>query len=540
MKFGTWPLDEAEGAILAHGARLPDGRIPKGTRLSPSDIERLRSAGEREVIAARLEAGDVGEDEAAGLIASALAVEGTASQAPTTGRANLFSRQAGLFLPSRAVVDALNRIDPGITLATLPDHAPVEAGRMVATVKIIPLAVPRAAVDAAVALVWASPAWRLAPFRTTRVGLVQTELPSVKASVLDKTRGALEARLRPSGSRLTREHRCAHAVDALAEALADPAPGETLTVVFGASAVIDADDVVPSAVRQAGGTVEHVGMPVDPGNLLLIGRIGTRTVIGAPGCARSPRENGFDWVLNRILAGLHVASQDLTGMGVGGLLMEIASRPQPREALADAGSSSIAIVLLAAGRSSRMGGPNKLLATIDGVPLVRRSAETALAAGAGRVLVVVGHMEAEISRALEGLPVEIVRNARYAEGLSTSLQAGFEAAFGVPGVMVMLADQPLLTPGHLDRMIRQFRPTGEGSIVLASDAGQRANPVIFSQLYRDEIRRLTGDVGARAVVQAHRSAVVEVDLGAAASFDVDTPELMARAGGVLSAGSQTG
>ncbi|MBB3951361.1 NTP transferase domain-containing protein [Aureimonas jatrophae] len=533
MKFGTWPLDEAEGTLLAHAVRLPDGRLPKGRKLTTDDIERLRAGGQRDVIAARLDAGDIGEDEAAGWIASALAGTDVLAETPATGRSNLFAQKAGLFLPQRSVVDDLNRIDPAITLATLPEHASVEAGRMVATVKIIPLALPRTAVEAAVELVQRSPAWRLQPFRSMAVGLVQTQLPSVKASVLDKTRGAFEVRLRPSGSHLVRERRCDHEAAALAEALSAPAGGEQLTVIFGASAVIDPDDVVPSAVRQAGGTVDHLGMPVDPGNLLLIGRIGERTVIGAPGCARSVRENGFDWVLNRILAGLRVTPQDLTGMGVGGLLMEIASRPQPREAVVDGASNGVSIVLLAAGRSSRMGGPNKLLATIDSKPLVRRSAETALAAGAERVLVVVGHMEAEIVEALAGLPVEIVRNGRFAEGLSTSVQAGFAAAGSAAGVLVMLADQPLLTAQHLRQLMDRFCPTGEGSIVLASDAGQRANPVILSALYRDEIGRLVGDVGARSIVQAHRSAVVEVDLGPAASFDVDTPDLMVRAGGIL-------
>ena len=80
----------------------------------------------------------------------------------------------------------------------------------------------------------------------------------------------------------------------------------------------------------AGGRVDHLGMPVDPGNLLLLGQLGDLPVIGAPGCARSPKENGFDWVLHRLLAGLAVTRSDVTALGVGGLLMEIVSRPQPR------------------------------------------------------------------------------------------------------------------------------------------------------------------------------------------------------------------
>ena len=120
-------------------------------------------------------------------------------------------------------------------------------------------------------------------------------------------------------------------------------------------------------------------MPVDPGNLLLIGNAGGVPVLGAPGCARSPVENGFDWVLMRLLAGLKVTRAELTGMGVGGLLMEIVTRPQPRKPARPDGNRHIAAIILAAGRSTRMGGPNKLLAELGGRKLVRIVTEQALA-----------------------------------------------------------------------------------------------------------------------------------------------------------------
>ena len=119
--------------------------------------------------------------------------------------------------------------------------------------------------------------------------------------------------------------------EAVADAIKDLLAASDMAIVFGASAMCDFDDVIPAAIRAAGGEVIRAGMPVDPGNLMVLGRIGGKTVIGAPGCARSPKENGFDWVLDRLLAGIDVTGRDIAGMGVGGLLMEIASRPQPRE-----------------------------------------------------------------------------------------------------------------------------------------------------------------------------------------------------------------
>ncbi len=538
MKFGTIPLAEAEGALLAHAQRLPGGRLPKGRRLSAGDVEALRAAGLVEIVGARLEPGDLTEDEAAARIGVALAGEAIGAAAAATGRVNLFAGEAGLFLPDRSVVDALNAIDPDLTLATLPEYAPVPQGAMVATVKIIPLALPGAVVSEAVALLRPRPALRLAPFSARSVALVQTELPSLKPSVLDKTRRVLDDRLAASGSHVVAEVRCPHRADDLTRVLHGLPPAD-LVVVFGASAVIDAGDVIPAAIEAAGGVVEHLGMPVDPGNLLLLGRLGEARVLGAPGCARSPKENGFDWVLDRLVAGLEVTPDDIRRMGVGGLLAEIASRPQPRETNTTtevAGEPPrVSAVVLAAGRSSRMGGPNKLLATFDGVPLVRRSVETALASRAGEVIVVTGHMEAEVRAALAGLPVAFVSNPRFGDGLATSLVAGFGTAVagGADGVLVMLADQPLLTSAHLDAMIAAFRPSGAGAIVLAADEGRRANPVILSGVFRDAVAALSGDVGARGIVAANGDLVSLVEIGRAASLDVDTPEAMAEAGGRL-------
>src|SRR5438445_233155 len=135
-----------------------------------------------------------------------------------------------------------------------------------------------------------------------------------------------DARTVVAGRRVPHEQR------ALARAMEEVlGAGAELVIVFGASAIADRRDVIPAAVEAIGGRIEHFGMPVDPGNLLLIGQARGYPVVGAPGCARSPKENGFDWVLMRLLAGLEVKGEDIAGMGVGGLLMEIVTRPQPRQ-----------------------------------------------------------------------------------------------------------------------------------------------------------------------------------------------------------------
>ncbi|TIM20530.1 MAG: 4-diphosphocytidyl-2C-methyl-D-erythritol kinase, partial [Mesorhizobium sp.] len=99
-----------------------------------------------------------------------------------------------------------------------------------------------------------------------------------------------------SGGRLTAERRTPHDVGAVADAAGSLARDNDIVVIFGASAMSDFGDVIPAAIEQAGGTVIRAGMPVDPGNLLVLGALAGKRVIGAPGCARSPKENGFDWV----------------------------------------------------------------------------------------------------------------------------------------------------------------------------------------------------------------------------------------------------
>ena len=331
MRFGVVPVDEAEGAILAHAVRIDGVALKKGDVVTSERRRQLAQAGVTSVVAARLEDGDVGEDEAALRLAERLAGEQVRCAPPFTGRVNLFAEAAGLAIVDRAAIDRLNAINEAITVATLPSCRAVEDGDMVATVKIIPFSTRGETLDAVLEALGASPAVSVAPFRPLRVGVASTLLPGLKESVVAKTLRALEARLAPTGARVVEHMTTPHETGPLAEALERLAQDADLLVIFGASAITDRRDVVPAAVEAFGGRIERFGMPVDPGNLLLLASRGGTPIVGAPGCARSPKENGFDWVLQRLLAGVPITDADIRAMGVGGLLMEIASRPQPRE-----------------------------------------------------------------------------------------------------------------------------------------------------------------------------------------------------------------
>ncbi len=330
MIFGPVPVAAAAGAILAHSVRA-DGRVlKKGTSLGAAHVEALRAAGHVEVTVARLEAGDVPEDEAAAALAAAACGPGLRRAVATTGRCNLHAESAGLLRVSARAVDAANAVDEALTLATPPDFARLEAGQLAATAKVIPYAAPRKALDAAVGLLDA--ALTLHPFRPLRTAFVATRTAALKASALDKGIRAVGDRLVSFGSPRPEaavvDHDSAALADALTAALRD-APD--LLLVLSATATSDRRDVAPAALVAAGGAIERFGMPVDPGNLLVLGRLDGIPAVILPGCARSPALNGADWVLERLAARLPVSGADIAGMGVGGLLKEMPGRPHPRE-----------------------------------------------------------------------------------------------------------------------------------------------------------------------------------------------------------------
>lgn len=538
MQFGPLPLDRAEGAILAHSVRHGRVVFKKGRVLSAADVETLREAGVETVIAARLSPDDVAEDAAAARIAAAVAGPGVTIAAPFTGRVNLFAAAAGLLTLDPARIDAINLIDESVTIATLPAFAPVEAGQMVATIKIIPFATPETAVVAAERAAAGSPPLAVAAYRPLTAGLIQTRLPGVKDSVLDKTVAVTRDRLEALGGRLARDSRCAHDAAALAEAIAAlRTEGEPLDLLLiaGASAITDRRDVLPTGIERAGGVVEHFGMPVDPGNLLLLARIADLPVLGLPGCARSPKLNGFDWVLQRIAAGIPVGRTDIMRMGVGGLLAEIPSRPLPRIGQTEAPRAPrIAALVLAAGRSSRMGGPNKLLADVGGTPLVARTLDAVLAAQVSSVTVVTGHQGEAVQAALAGRAeagrrLSFVDNPDFAEGLSTSLRAGLAALpREADGVVVCLGDMPRVSAAVIDRLIAAYNPLEGRAVCIPTVQGKQGNPVLWDRAFFPEMAGLTGDAGAKRLIGLHADRVCEVPVDeAGVLFDVDTPELLA-------------
>ncbi len=333
MKFGSVMLDESAGKILAHKMLMPDGSglFNKGRLLSTDDVETLRSLNIESVIVGALAATDLHENEAARRVGIAIAGESVKVTAPGVGRANLTALAMGPLRINVPVLDRLNNIDEGITIATLREHTLVHRGQLLTLVKIIPYGVPIARVEDIEAIAKeAGGIIRVRELQSCSVALVISGPESARESLMEDFSVPVRTRIEQLGSQLNTIDYVPHTASAIAHAIYTHQTAHDLILLAGISATIDHEDVIPSALREAGGSVAHFGVPVDPGSLLMLGYLGKTPVIGAPGCIKSLKTNVIDMILPRLLSGERLTRADLVAMGHGGLLEDISERPMPR------------------------------------------------------------------------------------------------------------------------------------------------------------------------------------------------------------------
>ncbi|MFO0763211.1 MAG: NTP transferase domain-containing protein, partial [Byssovorax sp.] len=348
---------------------------------------------------------------------------------------------------------------------------------------------------------------------------------------LDRAASAQRVRAARLGGTLAREVRCAHDETAVAAAIRDLlAEGLAPILVLGASAIVDRRDVIPAAIEQAGGAIVHLGMPVDPGNLLLLARAGETAILGVPGCARSLRRSGFDMVLERLAAGIFPSRADLMTLGTGGLLTDIPARMHPREGeiAPMIPEPAVAAVVLAAGRSRRMGPENKLLVEVDGAPMIARVVDVILATRARPVVIVTGHDADRVREALAGRDVVFAHNPRHDEGMSTSLKAGIaQLGEDLDGALICLGDMPRVRPAQIEALLGAFDPADGRAICVPVWDRRRGNPVLFAARYFPEMRLVEGDVGARSILERHTAEICYVPMDdRGVTLDIDTPEAL--------------
>ena len=529
MQLAEFATADCQGLVLAHRQNFADGTIAKGTLLTADHLAELGAAGIDTLICARPDAGDVHEDEAAARLASLLAPDNLDFTMAATGRVNIKVPRQGLVRYERTLIRAINEIDERITFALVQHNQLLARGQMAATLKIIPFFVPDSSLRQIENLLAGAPAFGFHPLKTARVALIQTRIPGQADRLFAATKNVTADRLAVLGSEVMASPVCAHNKTEVAEQIINCiAGGADIILLCGGSAIIDRQDELPQAVIEAGGQVIQLGLAVDPGNLLMFAKVGDVPVIGMPGCARSPKLNGLDWVLQLVLADVDMTRSEFADMAAGGLLMEIASRPLPRAmATKPYQPDRLVGMVLAAGQSSRMGPDNKLLAEFAGKPLVRHVTEVMLDSGLDDLTVVIGHQADQVAAALAGLPVHLLFNADFAAGQGHSVAAGVGALDGaVTDVLIALGDMPLISAEMVQNLVAAHLACDDHQrrITLPSYDGKRGNPVIWGGAFFPELKQLRGDAGGRQVLQDHLAAHNPVEISSSAMFrDIDTP-----------------
>jgi len=536
MKFGEFPLSQILGAILVHSVRLPSANLKKGRRLTEADIKRLSDNNISYVTAAIAEPDDMMEDEAAGHISAHISGDHVSCAEAFTGRVNLYAAEDGVVSINEPGVNDLNHMDEAITLATVAQGAIVHKGQLVATVKIIPFCVQERTVKRIVAESEQS-LIAISPFVSQKAVMIQTMLSGTTEKILTKTKKVMAHRLNLFGVTLQDDFRCGHEEKTLATFLENMAGGaHDITLIMGASAITDRRDVIPAAIIRAGGEIIHYGMPVDPGNLMLLAKLHGKWVLGLPGCSRSPKLNGIDLILSRICAGLDVTRDQVMNMGVGGLLSEYPGRPQPREKRPRPrekrsknmmkSAKKIAALVLAAGQSKRMGRENKLLLPYGQGTVLSHVLGQINQAGIGDIYVITGHEKDLVEQEVKKFSGVAVYNDLYEEGLSTSVKAGIAALpKDTDAVMIILGDMPNISADILRKIMAAYNLAQAQSIIIPTHNGKRGNPILWDADFFGDFERLEGDMGAKILLNDYPEYITELEtLSDAIFLDIDTIE----------------
>jgi len=335
MRLQQLPLDQTVGHILCHNLADAQGRkaFVKGHRIAQHDLVRLRDLGVDQLRVAVIDPDDVHENEAAARLAQMVCGPGLQAGRAHTGRVNLSvagdsapdAPGCGLLMVEPQVLAAINDID-GLTIASLANFTTLRPGQIVATIKVIPFAVPETAlVAAAKSAAQVAAVLALRPFQRKNVGLVLVSSPAARRRLERGVYPAIVGRVERLSGQVVQTRYADNDEESVAAAIAAlRAQPVDLIIVAGETSIVDIDDVTPAGIRRAGGRIEHYGAPVEPGNLLLMayfdGPTGTLPVLGAPGCVRSRSTNIVDLILPRLMAGEQVCRQSIVALGHGGLL----------------------------------------------------------------------------------------------------------------------------------------------------------------------------------------------------------------------------
>lgn len=531
MKILGLDPQESLGSVIAQTYNLPGKTISKGTFVTSEIVDYFKEFDVQTILCAVPANGDIHEDEAAEAISNAIDKNQIYVEKASTGRVNFKSQSLCLVRYERALIREVNLVDESIAFSIVEHNQLLAKNDLIATLKIIPFFTQKKYVDQVISILAKNELFKTHSLNKKKVSLIQTSFEWQKKSMFKATSNVTRNRLEALDCSLNEEKLICHDYKALcSEIRSSTGSGIDILLISGASAITDRSDYIPKAILSEGGEIIQYGLAVDPGNLLLIGKVGNTTVIGMPGCARSPKLNGFDWVLQLLMADIPISREELAEMGAGGLLMEIASRPLPR-ALAKSVSKrekKVMGVILAAGNSTRMGKDNKLLRNIGDAPLIRNTAIEMLKSDLDSCSIVLGYQSDKVADVIKDLNVNLILNPLWKEGQASSLRAAINTLDSTySDLLIMLGDLPGIKSIHINSIIEEHLLTDnrKSKITIPSFKGQKGNPVIWGRSFIDDLSNLEGDVGGRTLFSEHPAAINILEMEDPwVVKDTDTPE----------------
>ena len=531
MKIELLDPNKSGGSILAQTYNLSVKTLSKGTHVSEDVVALLNKENVKSILCAVPHKDDIHEDSAAETISKAIDESQLYAEEASTGRVNFRTPALSIVRYNRELIKKINLIDESIAFSIVEHNQLLAKNDLIATLKIIPFFISKIYVERVVSLISKYEIFKIYRLGEKKVELIQTYYDWQKKSIFKATSNVTGSRLNALGCSLQKETLIPHDHKSLcSEIKSSIDSGAQVLLISGASAITDRSDHIPKAILSVGGEIIQYGLAVDPGNLLLIGKIGSTTIIGMPGCARSPKLNGFDWVLQLLMANIPISKEELADMGAGGLLMEIASRPLPR-ALAKSAKKrekKIMGIILAAGNSTRMGKDNKLLRNVGGASLVRNTAIEMLSSDLDCCSIVLGYQSDKVAAVIKDLSINLILNPLWEEGQASSLKAALNSLdTSYSDLLVMLGDLPGVTSKHINKIIEEHLLTNnrKSKITIPSFNGRKGNPVIWGRSFFPDLSNLQGDVGGRALFSQHPAAINLLDMeDPAVVTDTDTPE----------------
>lgn len=316
-------VEHAIGMELCHDiTEMRDGFkgavFKRGHIIREEDIPKLLDVGKRTVFVWEENAGELHEEDCARRMAAMAPVEGAHYTEPSEGKVLLMADTRGLFRVDRELLRELNSIGD-ITISTLPDHYPVEAGARLASMRIVPLVTKEEQILQAERLCAERKLLDLRPYQSKKIGVIITGSEVYSGRIKDKFEPVVRAKMKQYPAEIVGVTICDDNLDMIVSAAKAHLDKGADFLIFTGGMSVDPDDLTPTAVRQLGADIVTHGVPSQPGNMTLVAYLGDVPVLGVPGAAISLPTTIFDVLLPQIFAGQRITKAELIGLGDGGL-----------------------------------------------------------------------------------------------------------------------------------------------------------------------------------------------------------------------------